>query len=1655
MQKPPIERIALPSPDNYPLVDSHRPHPEAKLSSSTVPSLQRTKKRVLWRGKACIISLPPPHSEAEFKNSNYLTENDVDRRLREWQIQGYDVSGFQLNHQSNDSLDSLDRQPQTRPSFPDPAEVFAERGRLFYRTKIPDRVQWDSYVDGLREAKLLALGVTLPSNPYRTQESPVVLPLDRNPSSHGFRLPISSPLVPPPSADLLPAQVFGTQTPTQDTLGPKSQQETVASSQYQIPHSHFQGVSELLDHRLNEAEDIPPMIRGRLKEDQSFAQPNNTTLLTAANEPQDTCNCLEYQNRSVPVNSNFNALAPEFKSGIDEASSLSVAGTIMRPTAPTFVPIAASQVGGLTREFSFSSAGPSFKPGNIMSGFEPTRGELAPTESNGLFSTVTYPVISQPVKKSKAIPILRPKHDRRMIYLENEVQEDESGRITQADGRQKRVRQSSQSGDSKVRYTTSNQAPRSTSEHYPGTDTHSSSAMLYRGHIRQDIFSLTKATQAADQLREIIDDLSASEDLGPQAQSTEDIGFDRPGSTVDGLQGKAASDGLRPYSSSSGRRADVRFAVTSDIGSLNEQSTACGSIQKRVLDSPTHGPIKAAVASPDTKPLADSDTLKSLQREPSLRPSPSSVTSAPHVIAGLHQMQQAISIASHADGSNVQDSAGAIPEGVSYIEPSYEEIDAVLKHLDDEGSSVGMKENNRPSQAQDAGTVSVLDFYKSSLHPEEIGLHQLGNDAQRTRANWFPPSTHQYLQQAESESADSSIVRAIAENARFSPSYRPSRGPDGDLRSVSSTDSAESDAINEWDDAFSSNDEARIHERQSFLDARAHEVVGNALQVRLAPLERSLAEIQRSLTDLPKQSAGPSPRVRPADNADTSDADDEDGTGSKNSTTRSYFGHHKIDRLKTLAAHLALAQQNCIPTNELASLTNDIKGLKVMLQEKRPSFADVKTVVEEAIGKQMRGRSGPVTSSHQSATAEKNQLQITGLESMLKIAEGRAEDELKARRATEDALADSQRLLRLALQDAAEQRESAEETERSLSTFHEERHDVLRRNAILEGTQESLQKSASELAEKSVALEGTLEEYRLSSAQWREEIESAKVENSDLRRTMGALKVELEEGIRGRQALRTRFDQLQDEMITASQNIAQDQSLWRRKEEKYIARCEVLISNHERESQRCERMEREMAVLSKNLRFDREKNQQATTKYESELNEQREAARLEQVRPQNMKENDGKAIMRRFNDLQTALNVITATSDSLLEQANTAARIDAARHEQLQHEAAAYQAAALQEHQIFHDQVVKNLTEQHQQLSKSMVRERQSVENQYGERIALADEKLLHYQDRIQHLEESLEIAKSAAHAAVQAAQSKQPTTVNPQQRHSSGSDAFPEKISPQALRESILVLQEQLQDRENRIEQLEQKLFAVDMDAPARLKAQETENTWLRELFAVRIDELQDLIIALAQPVYDRDAIKDAAIRLKANLEMEQQEKARAEAGGQSLPPSSSIASLTSSPRSIPLAAAAAWGSWLRGRDAASSSGFNVAHRHTINTPSRASPSTQSMLSGLLTPPRSSIRRSAGPRVDLNETSSMLLDESSASSMHGSSLSHARDHKPYETSPRMTPSLTRTINYDLDARSADLESISGVGTDGRGRDAAEEEDLFGPPIAAFPGRGS
>ena len=1324
-----------------------------------------------------------------------------------------------------------------------------------------------------------------------------------------------------------------------------------------------------------------------------------------------------------------------------------------------------------TKEFSFSSKPPAFNPDAPT--FKPSESsqENSVNQVKKIFGNVSFSDASKPVKKSKALPIIDPEMESDS-NVDSDGPEDESGRITQSDARQKRMRRDQTYGDQVPQFATPQDGPR------PGNraDDHNFAS----GSTQSSSSSQGEPTTleaATDLLEEIIDDMSVSE-----ASSL--LREDEASQTYDKAENRSMLQDVD--------QTEIFNAARPLSHSREEGSPNLDLNPEEVTSSPTQGVRRNSTQ-------CSAEFGHEMPRSEII--SRSSSGSSDYIKDRMSTRGDRIDRIDHARIASPlrQD----VLDGVRYVEPTYDELDAVVKHLNPDGDSdIGIERSPSP-RGRHSPTLhcnqSPLQAVAETVSRQLLPPANIRSDAPSPSPNRLR-EPFQYLPPTDTESADSAAVRLVACNARYSPSYRPSRHS----LQVNRLNSPGSTPPSDWNDGFSSVDEDELKSRTGFFDHRINDLIGDALQRRISPLETTLSSMQNALTLLAKGTARTTsrrPRTSGGIDIEDSDADDEDDAqDASQSRPKSPVRDRKYDQLKASITDMAAAQRILAPASQLKEVMNAVIDLKAsVLQAPRATTpaGDIKHVVDEAVNRQMRGKSAPVISTTQAAAAEKSQLHIAGLESMLKIAEDRAEDEMKARRATEDALADNQRLLRQALHEIAQQRESAEATEAKLQEYHEERHQHLKHSAMLEGAQESLEKQSSDLIEKNEALESTLAEYRLSHDQWRTDIDNSRHENKELHRNMHSLKAEVENGGKERDALRIKFTQLQESMAAASRSLTADRSRWRSREDEYKGRLDLLAARLEAEARTRERLELEIerlevqekeamkarfhveqtqkanAHLDKlvgQFRSESHEHQNAAARLKRELHAAKETGIMEVHRTRSAMETDIKASKSEVNLVRAELQNTVARLEKQLKEAALDADAFRSRHElmleeasesrhKVVKEAADARENALQEHHRFHDRTLEELKVQHQHTLDNALRDKQRSETLLGHRLSFADEKLVHLQDKVAHLEEKLEISKSAAHAAVQAVQANKTAASppNPLLSTTRASDT-PKKVSPQALRESILVLQEQLQARESNIETLEAKLSAVDTEAPTKLKEADIEISWLRELLGVRIDDLQDIISTLTKPSYDRDAVRDAAIRLKANLQMKQQEKERAIAGGQSLPSLSNITNLAASPRNLPLAAAAAWGNWRKGRDTGYNSLVPTAIRNTDQTPSKPSSSPQSFFAGLMTPPSTNLKTTP----PINGATTQLMSSSRpldrAPSTPRQSKSHPGGERAVHTNQRdpITPPLMRKGSYDLDAAEAavfggeheDEQTNSGYAKGDY--EVADEEEPFGPRIGTF-----
>ena len=1374
--------------------------------------------------------------------------------------------------------------------------------------------------------------------------------------------------------------------------------------------------------------------------------------------------------------------------------------------APPFTPESLKRTATQSREFSFSTLGPSYQSeNNKVNGSGKNQGTQASeihaynTKDKKIFGNLDLSEIIKPIKKSKAIAIVSPQERHETGKRDDEDPEDDTGRITQAKGRQKRMRRHENDGDQVPLFATPSDTMQTKSKTRILSDSIGDIDPMISN---EDAKTLANATNS---LKEIVDEFPTSDasSLTGDHDSAGAGGNPLEPFTFDDVEDADSQDVALRQASLSRRDTEIELSSTSldrERRGMHLQSQSCISAISEhdfangkpdvLQDAFSHGSraslsatansseyrhVNGACAS-NASEASNAQAPRPLEREftgpryayasyPTVvRPrSPNAILREPSKTRDLSTAEPAI----HHEVRHVNG-----VDGVTYIEPSYTEIDAVMKHLNEEDSDLGVERVASPWQRRNFVRSPGPEYPASSRASRHLPTAQLRSDA-------APPSPvssqqpYQYLPRTDSESADTADIEMVSHKARFSPSYRPSRTDGAFESSVNRRGSHDNILISDWDDAISSANEPELHSRSGFFENRVNDLVDGIMQERLGPLEKTLANIQHSLDLLSSRSASSRGRTNHSAGIEHSDADDEDDVEDMSqSRVKSPRRDRKFENLRASLLESVNTQQSATQIQGLSEVMDAVKEMKATVsQVPQP---DIKTIVEEAIGRQMRGKSAPITSSHESATAEKYQLHIAGLESMLKVADSRAGDELKARISIEHVLAETQKRLQAAKLDAAEQRESAEETERSLRAFYDERQQAMRRTAGLEDAQEDLQKRVADLSEKNAALEGTLEEYRLSSAEWREEIEEAKAENTELAKTVSLLKTEMEDSIRGRHALRTKFDRLQEDMTLAAGEIARDQSMWRNREEEHKARNSALSTKLEAETRTIERLELKIERLEmqdkeamkgrflvdqtqranarledmvNELRLEIHEHQKAATRCEREAHDARETAKLEAHRTGKALEVNIEAANNQTTIVRTDLEGVIARLQTQLDDATIDTSAVKARYELMLEEASQSRSDALREaaearegalleHYRFHERTLEESRSQHESAMASALEDRQRAESHLYDRLALSNEKIVHYQDRVGHLEEKLEIAKSAAYAAAQAAQIAKSASSRSMGRTAeplTRSLDIPEKVSPQALRESILVLQEQLQEREIRIEMLESDLSKVDNDAPVKIRERDIEITWLRELLSVRIDDLKDIIATLSRPTYDRQAIKAAIIRLEANLQMEQQEKERAIADGRTIASIASLPLSALSPRALPLAAAAAaaWGNWRK----ASVTSLGTLSEALSQTPSRSSPSSQGFRSGLMTPPNTNTRQSPQPPTSKQGSRITSSSTSRPSRLYHTprhSLSRREENSSLSNYEALaTPPLMRKESYDQDAEKTCYEGEvehSGVG---------------------------
>jgi hypothetical protein len=967
-----------------------------------------------------------------------------------------------------------------------------------------------------------------------------------------------------------------------------------------------------------------------------------------------------------------------------------------------------------------------------------------------------------------------------------------------------------------------------------------------------------------------------------------------------------------------------------------------------------------------------------------------------------------------------------LPASVRYYDdmeqPSFQEIDAVMQHFNVEGSDFGVEKDTQSW---------------SENSPEELPA-TLG----------APPAFHVPLRSdAPSPSPRRALLQPIH---RVGDSASVSHDPFSD-RAVagyeSPTPRADEDRqVSEWDE-FSTGDEEKILSRGRFFDAHVSTLIRDALSARLDPLSKDVQSIQDAITAMSTMRSTRAASSRAAiDDSDADDEDDDEPEFHSRTWSRSPMRDRKLERIK-IAVQEAFASHRrphspVQQSIDLSRLLESVEGLRSHVKDSAPSAFEPEQITE-AVRLAIASHNLPdQIQSSLAGLVKRDDITAAIDEALSKqsiaVAQSRAADTEEASILSELVQKNSEAVARAA--EEAEARKFAErreaETARLLRLAEEEidlikaasRDSVDARVVEAESASVDMMKSLGTLTEENVALKATLEEYRRSHTDLKVRLDGVAHEKEKMSAVLATLKVQTDEAVRTREVMRERIEKVQTEATSVAARMADEKSRWHRAETELRTRFEIARSQAEAESRTRERFETEMRRLEvqeregMKLRTVLEHYEQERTKMTSQIdtllaNEHGAAKDVVKLRTElESVRLDADASKARYELLlereadakrESIQDALDTKAAALLEQRQAFdERLEDVRRQhrrELDHE-----LESRNQRETFlreaNAQRVSDMEQQHQRAMDQAFEDKDRLEGRSTEQLRLANSKIEFLEDKIAHMEQKLEVTKSAAAYAAAAAQSAKapvvPLLASPVMRNQGG-------ISAQALRESINVLQQQLEEREVRIEKLEASLAAVDRTLPEKLKARDTEVAWLQELLNLRVADLSELAALLSRPDFDRDAVRNAAIRIRATLEMK--------LGGKSGPTVASAATTSAlnlaaslqsfaSPRAAPRARV--WSEWRSGATPARSS---------------ASSSAAASVAGLMTPPASSLRRTPDPAAEAT-TAQRRRGSGASSSVAAASVSNQRLRGKGAAAvvddelPRTPRRLLSTAAYDDDA---------------------------------------
>ncbi|KAI5820779.1 hypothetical protein BZA77DRAFT_299829 [Pyronema omphalodes] len=622
---------------------------------------------------------------------------------------------------------------------------------------------------------------------------------------------------------------------------------------------------------------------------------------------------------------------------------------------------------------------------------------------------------------------------------------------------------------------------------------------------------------------------------------------------------------------------------------------------------------------------------------------------------------------------------------------------------------------------------------------------------------------------------------------------------------------------------------------------------------------------------------------------------------------------------------------------------------------KAPSLQEIRHVLEDVVAQQQLMVSSDAEPSEVvRIQMEKSQREA---EHFRKV----SEEEQKRAREWQEKVVELEMKLKLAEEEKNKVKEEAEEQKRRMKATDEKRMQQLTaaqmRTALLEGSQSTLQKINGELTQKNAALEAAMVQTNASEEKHRAWNTQLETENKELRKAIDMLKSEMEEDMR-----------------RVSLEIGAEQGKWRKAADEQAARIQVLEAKLAAETAKSQGWENEVRRLEQDqkdairLRIEVEQFDKANARSEEIIRELRNETMENQNKisqlvyeldnARDLAKEEAQKVRYNLHDDVAAANAEVAAVKEQLRKEIELANTEKEKMEQLFTEIQEEHAKALEDVTRSKQTALSDLQRKYErQLDDEKAAHTRAlrIATEDAERSEYFNKNLkLHIetlQTQVTGLTENLKIVNTAARfvttSAVRDIQSNKQTESK--------------SIDERALKETVHVLQSQLQERESRIETLSTELSTLTFDRQ-QLKQTEGQLNMYRELLDLRIDDLEEIIHTCNLPHLDRGSLQDAATRLRASLQMHRDERERA-MGITTEPEAEGFAayipaSVTKNLPQLPGVASAAWNTFKnRGKAVAESTGSPTKTGATTPTPtpSRPSSSASNFLNSILTPPTSS----------------------------------------------------------------------------------------------------